>query len=77
MAVHRIVKQYHELGIKDRPRSVNTSRTRKMIKRILRDNNGSMRKLVSDFNISPISMRIIVKHDMGGSIHIRFVESTY
>uniref|UniRef100_A0A1I7WH57 HTH_Tnp_Tc3_2 domain-containing protein n=1 Tax=Heterorhabditis bacteriophora TaxID=37862 RepID=A0A1I7WH57_HETBA len=72
MALHRTVKRYQELGIlKDhprsgRPRSVNTSRIRKMVKKkILRDNKRSMRKMASDLNISSTSMRRIVKDELG------------
>uniref|UniRef100_A0A1I7XRQ8 Helix-turn-helix domain-containing protein n=1 Tax=Heterorhabditis bacteriophora TaxID=37862 RepID=A0A1I7XRQ8_HETBA len=68
MAVHRIVKRYEELDIaKDRsrsgrPRSVNTPHVRKNVKRILRNNNGSMMKMASNLNISLISMKKIVKN---------------
>uniref|UniRef100_A0A1I7XJT9 Paired domain-containing protein n=1 Tax=Heterorhabditis bacteriophora TaxID=37862 RepID=A0A1I7XJT9_HETBA len=72
MTVHRTVKRYQELGtVEDhprsgRPRSVNTSRIRKMVKKkILRDNKRSMRKMASDLNISPKSMRRIVKDELG------------
>uniref|UniRef100_A0A1I7WUS1 HTH_Tnp_Tc3_2 domain-containing protein n=1 Tax=Heterorhabditis bacteriophora TaxID=37862 RepID=A0A1I7WUS1_HETBA len=71
MTVQRTVKRYQELGtVEDhprngRPRSVNTSRIRKIVKKkILRDNKRSMRKMASHLNISPASMRRIVKHEL-------------
>uniref|UniRef100_A0A1I7W6C0 HTH_Tnp_Tc3_2 domain-containing protein n=1 Tax=Heterorhabditis bacteriophora TaxID=37862 RepID=A0A1I7W6C0_HETBA len=70
--VHRTVKRYQELGtVEDhsrsgRPMSVNTSRIRKIVKkRIFRDNKRFMRKMASDLNISPTSMRRIVKYELG------------
>uniref|UniRef100_A0A1I7WS76 HTH_Tnp_Tc3_2 domain-containing protein n=1 Tax=Heterorhabditis bacteriophora TaxID=37862 RepID=A0A1I7WS76_HETBA len=72
VALHRTVKRYQELGsVKNssrsgKPRSVKTSRVRKMVKkRILRDNRRSMRKMAFDLNISPASTRKIVKHKVG------------
>uniref|UniRef100_A0A1I7WZ92 HTH_Tnp_Tc3_2 domain-containing protein n=1 Tax=Heterorhabditis bacteriophora TaxID=37862 RepID=A0A1I7WZ92_HETBA len=76
MALQRTVKRYQELGtVEDhprsgRPRSVNTSRIRKIVKkRIFRDNKRLMRKLASDLGISPTSMRRIVKHELGFCSH--------
>uniref|UniRef100_A0A1I7W903 HTH_Tnp_Tc3_2 domain-containing protein n=1 Tax=Heterorhabditis bacteriophora TaxID=37862 RepID=A0A1I7W903_HETBA len=69
MAAHRSLKRYQELGIVEdvprsgRPRSVNTSRIRKIAKkRKLRDNERLVRKLASDLRISPTSRRRIVRH---------------
>uniref|UniRef100_A0A1I7WFZ9 HTH_Tnp_Tc3_1 domain-containing protein n=1 Tax=Heterorhabditis bacteriophora TaxID=37862 RepID=A0A1I7WFZ9_HETBA len=70
MALHQTVKQYQELGLaKDRfrsgrPRSVNTSRVRKNVKRILRGSKRPMNKMTSDLNISPTLIRTIVKHKL-------------
>uniref|UniRef100_A0A1I7X4K3 HTH_Tnp_Tc3_2 domain-containing protein n=1 Tax=Heterorhabditis bacteriophora TaxID=37862 RepID=A0A1I7X4K3_HETBA len=61
MAAHRSLKRYQELGIVEdvprsgRPRSVNTSRIRKIAKK---------RKLASDLRISPTSRRRIVRHEL-------------
>uniref|UniRef100_A0A1I7XGQ0 HTH_Tnp_Tc3_2 domain-containing protein n=1 Tax=Heterorhabditis bacteriophora TaxID=37862 RepID=A0A1I7XGQ0_HETBA len=66
MTVHRIVERYQKMCIvKDRPRSGRPRSLNTSHKNILRDNKILRRKLVSGFNISPRSMRIIVKHDMG------------
>uniref|UniRef100_A0A1I7X4H4 HTH_Tnp_Tc3_2 domain-containing protein n=1 Tax=Heterorhabditis bacteriophora TaxID=37862 RepID=A0A1I7X4H4_HETBA len=71
MAAHRSLKRYQELGIVEdvprsgRPRSVNTSRIRKIAKkRKLRDNERLVRKLASDLRISPTSRRRIVRHEL-------------
>uniref|UniRef100_A0A1I7X1P8 HTH_Tnp_IS630 domain-containing protein n=1 Tax=Heterorhabditis bacteriophora TaxID=37862 RepID=A0A1I7X1P8_HETBA len=72
MALHRRRKRYQKLSsVEDhprgvKPRSVNTFRVRKMVKkRILRDSKKSMRKMASNLNISPAPMRRIVKHKLG------------
>uniref|UniRef100_A0A1I7WHZ2 HTH araC/xylS-type domain-containing protein n=1 Tax=Heterorhabditis bacteriophora TaxID=37862 RepID=A0A1I7WHZ2_HETBA len=66
MAVHRTVKRYEEFGTEWKTQVCEYYRVRKMVKkRILRANEGSMRKLASDLNISPISMRKIVKNELG------------
>uniref|UniRef100_A0A1I7XRM3 HTH_Tnp_Tc3_2 domain-containing protein n=1 Tax=Heterorhabditis bacteriophora TaxID=37862 RepID=A0A1I7XRM3_HETBA len=72
MAINRTVKLYKELGlVEDRsgsisPRSVNTFRVRKNVKkRIFRNNKRSMMNMASDLNISLTSMRKIVKNELG------------
>uniref|UniRef100_A0A1I7X065 HTH_Tnp_Tc3_2 domain-containing protein n=1 Tax=Heterorhabditis bacteriophora TaxID=37862 RepID=A0A1I7X065_HETBA len=72
MAAYRSRKRYQKLSsVEDHPkgaksRSVNSFRVRKMVKkRILRDSKKSMRKMASNLNISPASMRRIVKHKLG------------
>uniref|UniRef100_A0A1I7X8V0 Helix-turn-helix domain-containing protein n=1 Tax=Heterorhabditis bacteriophora TaxID=37862 RepID=A0A1I7X8V0_HETBA len=65
MAVHRTVKRYEELGIaKDGPRSGRRRSMNMSSKRILRDNKRPMRKMTSDLNISPASIRRMIKHEL-------------
>uniref|UniRef100_A0A1I7X5J8 Helix-turn-helix domain-containing protein n=1 Tax=Heterorhabditis bacteriophora TaxID=37862 RepID=A0A1I7X5J8_HETBA len=70
--VNRTVKRYQELGtVEDhprsgRPRSVNIPCIIKMgKKKILQENKKPVRKMASNLNISPASMRRIVKHELG------------
>uniref|UniRef100_A0A1I7X3F1 HTH_Tnp_Tc3_2 domain-containing protein n=1 Tax=Heterorhabditis bacteriophora TaxID=37862 RepID=A0A1I7X3F1_HETBA len=76
MPLQRPVKRYHELStVEDNPRSgaprsVNTSRAREIVeKRIVRDDKILMRKMASDLNISPTSVRRIIKHEVGFYSH--------
>uniref|UniRef100_A0A1I7XG57 HTH_Tnp_Tc3_2 domain-containing protein n=1 Tax=Heterorhabditis bacteriophora TaxID=37862 RepID=A0A1I7XG57_HETBA len=76
MPLQRAVKRYHELStVEDNPRSgaprsVNTSRAREIVeKRIVRDDKILMRKMASDLNISPTSVRRIIKHEVGFYSH--------
>ncbi|UYV79799.1 hypothetical protein LAZ67_18000688 [Cordylochernes scorpioides] len=69
--VRRIVKQYRERGHygglskSGRPRKVNTSATRKIIKkRIARNNGVSMNRIASDLGISSERVQNIVKRDL-------------
>uniref|UniRef100_A0A1I7XQR8 BRCT domain-containing protein n=1 Tax=Heterorhabditis bacteriophora TaxID=37862 RepID=A0A1I7XQR8_HETBA len=57
----------HRLLSADKPISITSKQgnEKNVKKRILRDNKMWMRELVSDLNISPTSMRIIMKHNMG------------
>uniref|UniRef100_A0A1I7XF77 HTH_Tnp_Tc3_2 domain-containing protein n=1 Tax=Heterorhabditis bacteriophora TaxID=37862 RepID=A0A1I7XF77_HETBA len=71
MTVHRTVKRYQELSlIEDHSRSgrvrfIDTSRVQKNVKKsILRNNKRSIKKMVSDLNISSTSIRRIVKHEL-------------
>ncbi|UYV75057.1 hypothetical protein LAZ67_12002261 [Cordylochernes scorpioides] len=70
--VRRIVKQYREQGHygvlpkSDRPRTVNTSATGKIMKKRISRNDGvSMNQITSDLGISRERVQNIVKRDLG------------